>query len=108
MYASDFTKVSLSATLIKAGSLNLKSWAGSDPETMAMRVPSGRVATRIIILTILMLAFSAAPAYAAFGDGGYYDWSVVSTWTGNAGATSPHGAYSTSTVKCGVPRTNEA
>ena len=57
---------------------------------------------RALFLAILMLLLAAAPAFAESGNSGYLDWSVVSTMPGNAGSTSPHGAYTTTTIKCGV------
>ncbi len=55
--------------------------------------------------TLLVSAFSlvitvafATPAFAS----GWLDWSVVSTLPANIGSTSPHGGYTTSTVKCAV------
>ena len=69
---------------------------------MVNRWPSSRILARTLILAILMLLLAAAPAFAEAGNSGYLDWSVVSTMPGNAGSTSPHGAYATTTIKCGV------
>ncbi|MCG2807796.1 MAG: hypothetical protein L6413_05945 [Coriobacteriia bacterium] len=51
-----------------------------------------------VAVSSLMLALAfATPAFA-----GWLDWSVAATMPANLGATSPHGGYTTSTVKCAV------
>lgn len=52
------------------------------------------VATMSLVLTCVF----ATPAFAS----GWIEWSLVSTLPANAGSTSPHGGYATTTVKCAV------
>lgn len=55
---------------------------------------------RYVLAVALAAAFLAALPAVAHAD--YLNWSVVATMPGNAGSTSPHGGYQTSTIKCGV------
>lgn len=58
-----------------------------------------RTAKYVIAIAFGAILLSAFPAVASAT---YLDWSVVATMPGNAGQTSPHGGYATSTIKCGV------
>lgn len=58
-------------------------------------------ARKTALVMLLACAFALAVAAPAFASG-WIDWSVASTMPGNAGATSPHGGYTTATVKCKV------
>jgi len=52
-----------------------------------------------------LLLAGAVPAVAAWSDTTYLSWGVVKTQGGNPGSpnpNSPHGGYTTSTIKCGV------
>jgi len=52
-----------------------------------------------------MLLAGAVPAVAAWADTTYLSWGVVKTQGGNPGSpnpNSPHGGYTTTTIKCGV------
>lgn len=60
-----------------------------------------RTARKALLVTALafgLVIVLAAPAYA----GGWVSWSDVATLPGNAGSTSPHGGYTTASVKCKV------
>jgi len=57
-----------------------------------------RKALAVVALSMLVAVAFATPAFAS----GWLDWSVVSTMPANTGSTSPHGGYTTSTVKCAV------
>lgn len=58
---------------------------------------TARKALLTVALSVAALLVFATPAFA-----GWLDWSVVSTMPANAGSTSPHGGYTTATVKCAV------
>lgn len=61
------------------------------------------VATVSAALFVLPAMATSTPTWTGVGSTpGWYDWSVVSTLSGNATATSPHGGYSTATAKCRV------
>jgi hypothetical protein len=54
-----------------------------------------------MVLAVAAIVFAfASPAFAGTGNSGYIDWDTVSALPGQG--TSPHGGYSTTTVKCGV------
>lgn len=57
-----------------------------------------RTTALVALLALTFVLLAAAPAFAS----GWYDWSEVATWPGNVGSTSPHGGYTTATVKCAV------
>lgn len=64
---------------------------------------SSRVGKWVLLVAVacLVVAF-AAPAFAATGGPAYATWGSVSGLPGNLGSTSPHGGYTTTTVKCKV------
>lgn len=61
---------------------------------------SSRKSLFVLLLAVCFVLAVAAPAFAETGPGGYVTWSDVATMTGQG--TSPHGGYSTTTVKCAV------
>lgn len=63
-----------------------------------------RIAAVALGVTFAVLAF-AAPAVATWADSTYLDWNQVKSLganPSNPNSTSPHGGYSSTSVKCGV------